>query len=135
MTPVAAHVASAKRASVTRFPPDWTDNSVQPTDAMLVCRDCGDGFAFSDAERRDFAAIGRFHVPSRCTACRAERKSRQAESRTPVVAPRFRELQQVRTPVTCTSCGASTVVPFAARPGRNVYCSACYQRRRVEGDA
>jgi CxxC-x17-CxxC domain-containing protein len=106
-----------------------------PTDPVLTCRDRRGEFGFSDDERRDFATVGRFHAPSRCAACRAERKSRQTESRTPVVAPRFRELQQVRSTVICSSCGASTVVPFAARPGRSVYCSACYQRRRLEGDA
>jgi CxxC-x17-CxxC domain-containing protein len=106
----------------------------QPTDAVLTCRDCGEAFAFSEDERHDFAVLGRFHAPSRCAACRTERKSRQAESRTPVVGPRFRELQQVSSTVICSSCGASTVVPFAARPGRRVYCSACYQRRRLEED-
>lgn len=107
----------------------------QPIDAVLTCRDCGDEFAFSDDERRDYAGMGRFHAPSRCPACRAERKSRQVESGTPTTAPRFRELQQVRSTVICSSCGASTVVPFAVRPGRSVYCSACYQRHRLERDA
>jgi CxxC-x17-CxxC domain-containing protein len=106
-----------------------------PVDSTLTCRDCGGAFVFSDEERRDFVAIGHLNTPSRCPACRAERKSRQAESRAPAVAPRFRELQQVRSTVICSSCGESTVVPFAARPGRNVYCSACFQRRRLEGDA
>ena len=108
---------------------------MQPGDPVLTCRDCGGSFAFSDDERRDFAAIGHVHTPSRCSACRAERKSRQAATRIPAVAPRFRELEQVRSTVTCSSCGESTVVPFAARPGRSVYCSACFQRRRLEADA
>jgi CxxC-x17-CxxC domain-containing protein len=108
---------------------------MQPGDELLICRDCRVVFAFSDDERRDFAAIGYFHPPSRCSTCRADRKSRQAESRTAVVAPRFRDLQEVRTTVICSSCGASTVVPFAARPGRSVYCSACFERRRLEGDS
>jgi CxxC-x17-CxxC domain-containing protein len=110
------------------------DCSMRPGDAVLTCRDCGDEFAFSHDERREFAVMGRFHAPSRCAACRAERKSRQADSGTPVASPRFRELQQVRSTVICSSCGESTVVPFAARPGRSVYCSACFQRRRLEGD-
>ena len=108
---------------------------MQQSDAVLICRDCGDEFGFSEDERREFAAIGHLHAPSRCAACRAERKSRQAESRMPAIAPRFRELQEVRSNVICSSCGASTVVPFAARPGRSVYCSACFQRRRTQGDA
>ena len=107
---------------------------MRPADAVLTCRDCGGVFAFSDDERRDFAVLGRFHAPSRCARCRAKRKSRQAERRTPVVAPRFREFQQVSTTVICSSCGASTRVPFAARPGQRVYCPACYQRRRLEED-
>ena len=107
---------------------------MQP-DVVLTCRDCGGAFSFSADERRDFAAMGHFHSPSRCSVCRATRKTRQIESGTYLVAPRFREQQQVRSTVICNSCGASTVVPFAARPGRSVYCSACYQRRRLEGDA
>ena len=106
-----------------------------PTDAILTCRDCGGPFTFSDDERRSFAALGHFHTPSRCPMCRVARKTRQAESGTRAVAPGFRELQQTRTTVICSSCGESTVVPFAARAGRSVYCSACFQRRRREGDA
>ena len=108
---------------------------MQPSEALLTCRDCGEVFSFSDDERDEFAALGRFHPPSRCAACRAERRSRQVESRAPSIAPRFRELQEVRTTVVCSACGASTVVPFAARPGRSVYCSTCFKRRRLDGDA
>ena len=104
-----------------------------PSDAGLACRDCGGSFTLSDDERRSFADLGRLHPPSRCATCRAARKQRQAESGTRVVAPGFRELKQIRTTVVCSSCGESTVVPFAARAGRSVYCSACFQRRRWEG--
>ena len=107
---------------------------MQPTDAVLTCRDCGGVFAFSDDERRDFAAMGHFHTPSRCSACRAARKTRQAKSGTRAVAPGFRQLQQTRTTVICSACGESAVVPFATRAGRSVYCSACFQRRRLEVD-
>jgi CxxC-x17-CxxC domain-containing protein len=106
-----------------------------PTDAVLTCRDCGDSFTFSEAERRSFAALGHVHPPSRCSVCRAARKTRQAESGTRAVAPGFRELRQTRTTIVCSSCGESAVVPFAARVGRTVYCSACFQRRRMDGDA
>jgi CxxC-x17-CxxC domain-containing protein len=106
-----------------------------PTDAVLTCRDCRGSFTFSDDERRSFAALGHVHTPSRCAACRAARKTRQAESGTRVVAPGFRELRQTRTTIVCSSCGQLAVVPFAARAGRSVYCSACFQQRRVEGDA
>lgn len=108
---------------------------MQPTDAELICRDCGGSFTFSEDERGRFAAMGHHHPPSRCATCRAARKSRQAESGTRAAAPGFRELQQVRTTVICSACGESTVVPFAARAGRGVYCAACFQRRRREGNA
>ena len=106
-----------------------------PTDAVLTCRDCGGAFTFAEEERRSFAVLGHDHPPSRCSACRAARKTRQAKSGARAVAPGFRQLQQTRTTVICSACGESAVVPFAARAGRSVYCSACFQRRRLEGDA
>ena len=104
-------------------------------EGALTCRDCGVLFTFSDDERNVFAALGHNNPPSRCSMCRLRRKSRQAESRTPAVAPGFRELRQTRTTVICSSCGESTIVPFVAQSGRSVYCSACFQRRRLEQDA
>jgi CxxC-x17-CxxC domain-containing protein len=107
---------------------------MQPSDAVLTCRDCGGGFALSEDERRDLAAVGHLHAPSRCSACRTARKTRQMQSGIRAVAPGFRELRQPRTTVTCSSCGESTVVPFAPQAGRNVYCSACFQRRRAAAE-
>jgi CxxC-x17-CxxC domain-containing protein len=112
---------------------DTTESFMPASDAGLVCRDCGGSFTFSDDERRSFADLGHLHPPSRCSHCRAARKQRQADSGTRAVPPGFRELKQTRTTVVCSSCGESTVVPFAARAGRSVYCSACFQQRRVEG--
>ncbi|MBV9172124.1 MAG: zinc-ribbon domain containing protein [Chloroflexi bacterium] len=106
---------------------------MSPSDAALVCRDCGRSFTFSDDERRSFADLGHLHPPSRCSTCRAARKQRQVDSGSRLVAPGFRELKQTRTTVVCSSCGESTVVPFAPRAGRSVYCSSCFQRRRLEG--
>jgi CxxC-x17-CxxC domain-containing protein len=108
--------------------------TMPPADAVLTCRDCGDSFTFSDDERRSFAARGHLHTPSRCSECRSARKTRQVESGTRAVAPGFRELRQTRTAIVCSSCGESAVVPFAARAGRSVYCSACFQLRRREGE-
>jgi CxxC-x17-CxxC domain-containing protein len=104
-------------------------------EAVLVCRDCGGSFTFAEEESRSFAAQGHLHPPSRCSDCRAARKTRQAENRTPPIAPRFRELQQTRSTINCSSCGELAVVPFVARAGRSVYCTACYQRRRGDADA
>jgi CxxC-x17-CxxC domain-containing protein len=111
------------------------DSSMPPADAVLICRDCGGSFTFSDDERRAFATVRHVHPPSRRSACRAARKTRQAESGTPAVAPGFRQLREARTTIACSSCGGPAVVPFAVRAGRAVYCSACFQRRRQEGEA
>ena len=106
---------------------------MHPTDGALTCRDCGTSFTFSDDERHAFAALGHLHPPSRCSACRTARKSRQVDSRTVAVGPGFRELRQTQTTVICSACGKSAVVPFAARAGRSVYCSSCFERRRMDG--
>jgi CxxC-x17-CxxC domain-containing protein len=103
------------------------------SDATLICRDCGGGFAVSEDERRSFAAQGHLHSPSRCSACRDERKARQAERGARPAPPRFRELSQTRSSIVCTACGQPAVVPFEARANRAVYCSDCYRRRRADG--
>lgn len=102
-------------------------------DAVLTCRDCGGSFTFSEDECRTFAAVGHHHPPGRCSRCRAARKARQVGSGVAPAAPKFRELRQTETTITCSECGGLAVVPFAA-PGRNVYCAACFQRRRLQGD-
>jgi CxxC-x17-CxxC domain-containing protein len=102
-----------------------------PGEATLMCRDCNAAFSLSEDERQVLASRGHSHPPSRCPACRAARRTRQAQSGAPRVAPGFRELREVRTTVACSSCGESAVVPFAARSGRPVYCSACFRQRRA----
>jgi CxxC-x17-CxxC domain-containing protein len=103
------------------------------TDTRLICRDCGGAFGFSDDERRSFAAQGHLHSPSRCSACREERKARQAERSIPPAPPAFREFGQIRSAVVCSACGQPAVMPFAAHANRAVYCSDCYRRRRAIG--
>jgi len=46
----------------------------QYSDKNLVCRDCGNEFAFSAGEQEFFVQRG-FSEPSRCPDCRAARKS------------------------------------------------------------
>jgi CxxC-x17-CxxC domain-containing protein len=104
-----------------------------PGETLLTCRDCGGCFTFSEEDRLSYAVVGHRHPPSRCSGCRLARKTRQASSGQHTVAPRFRELQETQTAIICSSCGKSATVPFAARPGRNVYCSACFQLRRLQG--
>ena len=101
------------------------------SEATLICRDCGGSFAFSEDERRSFALQGHLHPPSRCAACRETRRARQSTSGARPMPPAFRELNEIRTPVVCSGCGQSAVVPFAVRTGRPVYCLRCYRPRRA----
>ncbi len=104
-----------------------------PDETLLICRDRGGCFTLSEADRLSFAIVGHRHAPSHCSGCRAARKTRQAASGGHTVAPRFPDIDETQTTVICGSCGKSATVPFAARPGRSVYCSACFQLRRLEG--
>src|SRR5437016_953612 len=45
-------------------------------DTTLTCRDCGQAFTFMSGEQ-DFYASRGFSEPSRCTDCRAARKSQR----------------------------------------------------------
>ncbi|MGI9149373.1 MAG: CxxC-x17-CxxC domain-containing protein [Chloroflexota bacterium] len=47
------------------------------------------------------------------------------------VGPGFAQLRQAQATIVCSSCGASAVMPFAARADRAVYCSKCYRRRQA----
>jgi CxxC-x17-CxxC domain-containing protein len=102
---------------------------------VLVCRDCGQAFTFDAEERAIFASRGLVHPPSRCEACRAERKSRQEQTGRPLPAPRFRDRRQevVTTTTVCGACGKLAVVPFAVRSDRVAYCSPCFEERRASG--
>jgi CxxC-x17-CxxC domain-containing protein len=125
-----------KPANDTPIPIGSLAATMPPTDSpLLVCRDCGARFAFSEEERQAFASVGHSHPPSRCSACRGARTQRQVNSGARRIAPAFRELRQTQTTsIVCTSCGESALVPFAPRADRAVYCSNCYQRRRAAAE-
>jgi CxxC-x17-CxxC domain-containing protein len=112
------------------------DDPLMPqTNVDLVCRDCARSFTFDAEERAVFASRGLVHPPSRCPACRAERKSRQEQTGRPLPAPRFRDRRdQITTTTTvCGACGKPAVVPFAVRSDRVAYCSPCFEERRGSG--
>jgi CxxC-x17-CxxC domain-containing protein len=102
-------------------------------DLRLTCRDCGLPFLFTSEERGVFASHGLSHPPSRCTPCRAQRKSRQEQVGGARPAPGFRDRRQqftaTTTTTTCGACGKPAVVPFSVRPDRVVYCRACFELR------
>ena len=85
------------------------------TDRTLKCASCGDNFVFSAGEQLFFREKQFQHEPRHCKKCKAKR----------VNAPRRAE-----TPVTCSTCGASTTVPFVPRQNRPVLCRGCFQRNK-----
>jgi len=119
------------------------------------CVDCGLPFVFGDEERRFYAERG-FKEPDRCLDCRARRRAernadliRAHESQT---RERWVEAlghyggnsngqrpensrRSITYPAICASCSKETAVPFLPRHGRPVYCSSCYNSRRVSQEA
>jgi CxxC-x17-CxxC domain-containing protein len=95
-------------------------------DKILKCRDCGQEFVFTSGEQ-DFYAQKGFNEPSRCSACRAARKSSRGEGG--FSTSRRREMH----PAVCAQCGKPTQVPFEPRGDRPVYCSDCFSMQRPGG--
>ena len=101
-------------------------------DKTLTCRDCAQEFVFTASEQEFFAQKGFMNEPSRCPACRAIRKERQARegfvSRDSFGGNTRREREMF--PAVCAQCGKSTTVPFQPRNDRPVYCSECFSAQR-----
>ena len=105
-------------------------------DKTLACRDCGQAFIFTVGEQEFFASRGFTNEPSRCEACRADRKAGRGESGG--YSGRGysgggyggeREMYSA----TCATCGNEARVPFQPRGDKPVYCSDCYSKQRGSG--
>ena len=83
-------------------------------DEVLVCRDCNAEFVFTAGEQEFFAQRGFANKPTRCKACRDNRKQGAGSGPRPMFE------------VTCSECGAPARVPFEPRDDRPVYCSNCF---------
>ncbi len=92
-------------------------------DKTLTCRECGAEFAFSGSEQAFFAEKGFQNEPSRCPACRANRRASQGGG------PRNTGDRQMYE-VICDGCGRTTQVPFQPRGDRPVYCRECFDTQR-----
>lgn len=100
-------------------------------DRILKCRDCGQEFVFTAGEQEFFAEKG-FSEPSRCSSCRAARKSSRNEGSYSGGRERSYGEREMH-PAVCARCGKQTQVPFEPRAGRPVYCSECYSLERSGG--
>ena len=98
------------------------------TDKLLYCIECKKAFTFSADEQQFHAARGFPNIPQRCPLCRRARKTTHLkdENASEDFSPR-----QKMVPVTCSSCGRATRVPFQPRQNEPVYCSDCYMKSRA----
>ena len=94
-------------------------------DKTLSCRDCNQDFVFTTGEQEFFASRGFTNEPSRCPACRAERKQSQNTGYGGGYGGYDRP-QREMFPAVCAQCGKDTQVPFQPRTDRPVYCSDCF---------
>jgi CxxC-x17-CxxC domain-containing protein len=105
-------------------------------DKIVVCRDCGNNFTFTEGEQEFFSSRG-YTEPQRCPDCRAAKKAARnndgygsggyssggygggySSERAP------RQMTQV----VCSNCGKDTEVPFVPTGDRPVYCSDCFSQ-------
>ena len=101
------------------------------TDKTLTCRDCNQEFVFTTGEQEFFASRGFTNEPSRCPACRAERKQSQgAGGYGGGYSSGYDRPQREMFPAVCAQCGKDTQVPFQPRTDRPVYCSDCFAVQR-----
>ena len=108
-------------------------------DKTIACRDCGTDFVFTAGEQEFYAQKGFTNEPTRCPACRQQRKA-SGGGRGGSYGERdsygsrggyssgggSREMHTT----TCASCGKEAQVPFVPRGDKPVYCSDCFQQQR-----
>ena len=113
-------------------------------DKTIACRDCGTDFVFTAGEQEFYAQKGFTNEPTRCPACRQQRKA-SGGGRSGGYGERdsygsrgggggggyssgggAREMHTT----TCASCGKEAQVPFVPRGDKPVYCSDCFQQQR-----
>lgn len=117
------------------------------TSIEIICSNCNNTFAYTDAER-EFRESRGLTRPEMCPECRGLQRARRngdlvslynrADSFEPFLGNgdtqprgngRHRDARQQFT-TTCAACGSETSVPFVPRGDRPVYCRTCYNARR-----
>ena len=98
------------------------------TDKTLNCRDCGSDFIFTAGEQEFHVQKGFTNSPSRCPACRAQRKAEGGFGG----GRRGSGPREMHSAV-CAACGKTCEVPFQPTGEKPVYCSDCFQNQRSGG--
>ncbi len=93
-------------------------------DETLNCVDCNAPFTFTSGEQEFFALKGFTNKPSRCTECRAARKTGRSPNSGRSGSPR--EMFKA----TCSQCAGVAEVPFQPRGDKPVYCRDCFATRQ-----
>jgi len=104
--------------------------STMSADTNLTCRDCGATFVFTTGEQDFYASRGYDNRPSRCSACRAQRKAdREVDEAAGDYRSAGRGPRELFS-VPCAACGQEARVPFQPSGDKPVYCSSCFEQRR-----
>ena len=90
------------------------------TDMSVTCRDCSQPFTFTSAEQAFLASRALENAPTRCPACRAQRRASRGAS-----SGGERHMFSA----SCATCGNEALVPFQPSADRPVYCSDCFKQR------
>ena len=88
-------------------------------DKTIVCKDCGQDFAFTAREQEFYAEKGFNNEPQRCKNCRDARKG---------ISNRGPRNDRPMFEAVCAECGNTCNVPFEPRGDRPVYCSDCFRK-------
>ena len=100
-------------------------------DKNITCVDCGKPFVWTSGEQEFYAQKGFTNEPKRCKPCKAMKKAGGGMGASGGMGS-YGSMGGTREeyPVTCSSCGQPTTVPFKPILDKPVYCKACYQARR-----
>ncbi len=93
-----------------------------PFDLMLTCRECGKEFSFTTSQQSAHARRGFTNQPTRCTACRANRRAART-----ITWPSSNGNRRQTYPVACAGCGTDTTLPFKPGRDRPGYCPSCFK--------
>jgi CxxC-x17-CxxC domain-containing protein len=114
------------------------------SDRTLTCRDCGQGFIFTEGEQSFYQERG-YTEPQRCPSCRAARKAQRNNdgyggggyssggysSGGGSYGGGYSSGPREMHPATCSNCGQQTEVPFQPTPGKPVFCRDCFAEQRA----
>ena len=89
-------------------------------DKILVCKDCGNKFIWTQGEQQFFHDKGLKNIPKRCKECAATYKAKLREKH-----PMFW--------IKCKKCKRKAEVPFEPK-SEDVLCEDCFHKEIIKRD-